>query len=260
MKKTERQEQRILEQLRHKNTMTLAQAMELLGVSESTVRRLFIRLENSGAAMRRYGGIQLLHDSIAVDYQYEQVEEQYVLQKQLIGRYAAQMVENDDVLYLDSGTTMACFCKDLAARISSGQLSKLTVFTNSLVNLEILSPILTVNLIGGEHRSNRRDFCGYLAEEMVNSLHFSKCFLGADGFHLRYGFTATDFYTARLNELVLRNADRRYILMDSSKFMTASVFSYSREQKIDAVITDRSPEEPLAQRLADDGTEILVCF
>ena len=84
--------------------------------------------------------------------------------------------------------------------------------------------------------------------------------MGADGFHLRYGFTATDFYTARLNELVLSNADRRYILMDSSKFMTASVVSYSREQKIDAVITDRSPEEPLAQRLADDGTEILVCF
>ena len=80
MKKQSVKSREFLEQLRHKNTMTLAQAMELLGVSESTVRRLFIRLENSGAAMRRYGGIQLLHDSIAVDYQYEQVEEQYVLQ------------------------------------------------------------------------------------------------------------------------------------------------------------------------------------
>ncbi len=260
MKKTERQEQRILEQLRRKNTLTLAQAMELLNVSESTVRRLFIRLENSGAAMRRYGGIQLLHDSVAVDYQYEQVEEQSVSQKQLIGRYAARLVEADAVLYLDSGTTMACFCKELASRIATEQLGKLTVFTNSLVNLEILSPFVTVNLIGGAYRSNRRDFCGYLAEEMVNSLHFSKCFLGADGFHLRHGFTATDFYTARLNELVLANAEQRYILMDSSKFMTASVVSYSREQKIDAVITDRSPEEPLAQALQDNGTEILVCL
>lgn len=259
MKKTEHQEQRILEQLKRKKTMTLAQAMELLGVSESTVRRLFIRLENSGAAMRRYGGIQLLHDSDAADYQYEQVEEQYVPQKQMIGCYAAQLVESGDVLYLDSGTTMACFCKELAAHISSGQLNGLTVFTNSLVNLELLSPVLTVNLIGGEHRANRRDFCGYLAEEMVSSLHFSKCFLGADGFHLRYGFTATDFYTARLNELVLGNSDRRYVLMDSSKFMAASVVSYSRGQTIDAVITDQQPTEQLAQRLAASGTEILLC-
>lgn len=259
MKKTEHQEQKILEQLKRKKTMTLAQAMELLGVSESTVRRLFIRLENSGAAMRRYGGIQLLHDSDAADYQYEQVEEQYVPQKQMIGCYAAQLVESGDVLYLDSGTTMACFCKELAARISSGQLKGLTVFTNSLVNLELLSPALTVNLIGGEHRANRRDFCGYLAEEMVSSLHFSKCFLGADGFHLRYGFTATDFYTARLNELVLGNSDRRYVLMDSSKFMAASVVSYSRDQTIDAVITDQQPTEQLAQRLAASGTEILLC-
>lgn len=259
MKKTEHQEQKILEQLKRKKTMTLAQAMELLGVSESTVRRLFIRLENSGAAMRRYGGIQLLHDSDAADYQYEQVEEQYVSQKQMIGRYAAQLVESGDVLYLDSGTTMACFCKELAARISSGQLNGLTVFTNSLVNLELLSPALTVNLIGGEHRANRRDFCGYLAEEMVSSLHFSKCFLGADGFHLRYGFTATDFYTARLNELALGNSDRRYVLMDSSKFMAASVVSYSRDQTIDAVITDQQPTEQLAQRLAASGTEILLC-
>lgn len=259
MKKTEHQEQKILEQLKRKKTMTLAQAMELLGVSESTVRRLFIRLENSGAAMRRYGGIQLLHDSDAADYQYEQVEEQYVPQKQMIGCYAAQLVESGDVLYLDSGTTMACFCKELAARISSGQLKGLTVFTNSLVNLELLSPALTVNLIGGEHRANRRDFCGYLAEEMVSSLHFSKCFLGTDGFHLRYGFTATDFYTARLNELVLGNSDRRYVLMDSSKFMAASVVSYSRDQTIDAVITDQQPTEQLAQRLAASGTEILLC-
>lgn len=259
MKKTERQERAILEQLGRKNTLTLSEAMTLLGMSESTVRRLFIRLENSGAAMRRYGGIQLLHDSPAVDYLYEQVEEQSVFQKRLIGRQAAGMVENGDVLYLDSGTTLACFCTALSARISEGELSGVTVFTNSLVNLEILAPRMTVNLIGGEYRPRRRDFCGYLAEEAVGGLHFTKCFLGTDGFHLRYGFTATDFHTARLNELAIGNTDRRYVLMDSSKFMAASVVSYSREQTIHGVITDRVPAEALAQRLDELGTALILC-
>ena len=259
MKKTERQEQSVLELLKRKNTLTLADAMELLGVSESTVRRLFIRLENSGVAVWRYGGIQLLHDSPAVDYLYEQVEGQFVSQKRLIGRQAAQMVENGDVLYLDSGTTMACLCTELAARLATGEITTLTVFTNSLVNLEILGAHMTVNLIGGEYRANRRDFCGYLAEETVSGLHFTKCFLGTDGFHLRYGFTATDFYTARLNELAIGNADQRYVLMDSSKFMAASVVSYSREHTIDGVITDRVPAESLAQRLSELGTQLILC-
>lgn len=259
MKKVERQERMILEQLGRKKTLTLSEARALLDVSESTVRRLFIRLESSGAAVRRYGGIQLLHDSPMDEYQYEQVEGQAVFQKRFIGRHAATMVENGDVLYLDSGTTMACFCTALAARIAEGKLAGVTVFTNSLVNLEILGSYMTVNLVGGEYRPRRRDFCGYLAEEAVGGLHFTKCFLGTDGFHLRYGFTATDFHTARLNELAIANADRRYVLMDSAKFMAASVVSYSKDQTIDGVVTDRLPSETLIKRLTELGTELILC-
>lgn len=259
MKKTDQREQLLLESLRKTHTLTLAQAMEQLDVSESTVRRLFIRLENSGAAVRRYGGIQLLHESPAADYLYEQVAGQSAEQKRRIGRTAAQMVESGDILYLDSGTTMACLCSSLAERVSRGELADLTVFTNSLANLEILSPQLTVNVIGGEYRPNRRDFCGYLAEKLISGLHFSKCFLGADGFHIRYGFTATDFYTAHLNELVCNNTDLRYVAIDSSKFMAASVVSYSRERTIDTVITDTEPAADLAKRLGEMGIQILAC-
>lgn len=259
MKKTERQEQLLLEQLGRRHTLTLAEAKTLLGVSESTARRLFIRLESSGAAVRRYGGIQLLQESPAADYLYEQVEGQYAAQKRQIGRCAAEMIESGDVLYLDSGTTMACLCTALSERLAAGEIGELSVFTNSLVNLDLLSPHTKVNLIGGEYRRNRRDFCGYLAEELVGGLHFTKCFLGADGFHYRYGFTATDFYTARLNELALSNADRGIVVMDSSKFMAASVVSYSRDRRIDTVLTDREPPESLAQRLADWGTQVVLC-
>lgn len=259
MKKTERREQQLLEQLGRRHTLTLSEAIALLGVSESTARRLFIRLESSGAAVRRYGGIQLLQDPPKADYLYEQVEGQYAAQKQEIGRAAAAMIESGDVLYLDSGTTAACLCTALAERLAAGELAELSVFTNSLVNLDLLSPHMKVNLIGGEYRRNRRDFCGYLAEETVGGLHFTKCFLGADGFHYRYGFTATDFHTARLNELALGNADRGIVVMDSSKFMAASVVSYSRDRRIDTVLTDREPPEALMQRLTEWGTRVVLC-
>lgn len=259
MKKVERQQGIILERLKTKKKLSLSEAMDILKVSESTVRRLFIRLENSGLAIRSYGGIQLVNSHPIMDYCYDRVEGQSVEQKKLIGEYASLMVEKGDILYLDSGTTIAHLCAALAGRMEKKELEDVTVFTNSLVNLDILHRHVPVSLIGGEYRSNRKDFCGYLAEEAIKSLHFTKCFLGADGFHLQNGFTATDFHTARLNELAIQSTDKRYVVMDSSKFMVSSVVSYSRNQTIHAIITDKPPENTVLQGLTKHGTDILVC-
>ena len=259
MKKTERQERMILDLLQSRNVIKLAEATEILGVSESTVRRLFIRLENSGAAVRRYGGIQLIHDSASGDYLYEKVEEKSMPEKRRIGMRAALLAEDGDVLYLDCGTTLACFCSALAERLASGEVKDVTIFTNSLSNLEILKELGKVELIGGEYRPRRRDLCGYLAEEAVGKLHFTKCFLGCDGFHPRYGFMATDFSTARLNELAMNNSDRSYVLMDGSKFFSASVVSYSGTNRVDAVITDVRPSDTLSECLEGLASELIVC-
>ena len=91
MKKVERQEQRLWDALKIAQKMSLAEAMELLHVSESTARRLFIRLESVGKALRSYGGIQLVSDTV-LDYSYEQVEGRCVEQKKAIAAAAADML------------------------------------------------------------------------------------------------------------------------------------------------------------------------
>ena len=260
MKKTEQQEQRILSLLRQEKSLTLSQGMKLLRVSESTVRRLFSRLESRGVALRRYGGIHLIeNEARTTDYLYEQVEVHYPRQKERIGYKAAKLVESGDIIYIDSGTTMASFCEALSKRLSVREITDITVFTNSLVNLELLSDYVTVSLVGGEYRSNRRDFSGYLAEKVLSGLHFSKCFLGADGFHTHHGFTATDFSTAHLNELVLANTDLSFVLIDSSKFMTASMVSYSQDSHIHGVITNEMPLPSAVKRLEALNIELITC-
>ncbi len=259
MNKTERHEQRILNELHQTGTLTVAQAMKLLNVSESTVRRLFTRLESNGVAIRRYGGIQLLREHRDDDYHYDQVVRQAVLQKKKLAQKTVKQITSGDILYIDSGTTMACLCAQLAQRITLGELTNLTVFTNSLVNLEILSPHLSVSLIGGEYRSNRRDFSGYLSEKILNGLHFTKCFLGADGYHPHHGFTATDFSTAHLNELVLANTDKAYVVIDSSKFMMASMVSYSHESTIHVMVTDKVPPQAMVKQLEESQIELILC-
>lgn len=236
MRKTKEQEQILSKELKARQSISLHEAMVLLGVSASTARRIFIRMEENGTAIRTHGGI-LANDSLVNYYVYEQVSECFVQEKEKIGAEALRHIENNDVLFLDSGTTMAQVSFAIANALEAGDLRHLTIFTNSLVNLNILKKWIKINLIGGEYRANREDFCGYTAEETVKMLHFSKCFLGCDGYSIQQGFSATDFQTARLSNFVAKNSDQKIILADASKFSCPSVISFTKDVTVTKVVT-----------------------
>lgn len=256
MKKTEIMEQKLLEMMSKNKRVTLNEAIISLDVSESTVRRLFVKIEESGKGVRDYGGIRLAAD--AVEYSFETYGEKMMNEKHEIASTAVKLLKPGDIIYLDSGTTLARFTEVISEYAKRGIVRDVTVFTNSLVNLNILNEVAKVNLIGGEYRRNRRDFCGYLAEEAIKSLHFTKCFLGADGYSMNVGFTATDFSTARLNELALKNSDEGYVMLDSGKFLTQSVVSYSKNLPITAVITEKMPDQMIQEKLEEESTKIIL--
>lgn len=257
MKKTERHIRTLTEALKTHARLRLGDAMNLLGVSESTARRLFRQMEEEGGVIRVHGGIQPVGTS-AGEYRYDQVENQNTEEKRNIAAAAAALVSDGDVIFLDSGTTLGFMSQLLATRIAAGELTNLSVFTNSLVNLHCLSETAGVTLVGGRYRDNRKDFCGYVAEETIKSLHFNKCFLGADGYSVKNGFAATDFSTARMSELVLGRSDLCVILADASKFTEAAMVGFSRKHTIHRLITNEilTPDVQLA--LEGSGTEITV--
>lgn len=256
MKKTKNIEQKLLEMMSKNKRVTLNEAVIALDVSESTVRRLFVKIEETGKGIRDYGGIRLAAD--AVEYSFEAFGEKMLKEKHDIALAAVTLIRPGDTVYLDSGTTLACFAEVLRDHIKHKNICDITVFTNSLVNLNILDEVIKVNLIGGEYRRNRHDFCGYLAEEAIKSLHFTKCFLGADGYSINIGFTATDFFTARLNELALKNSDESYVLLDSGKFKLQSVVSYSKNIKVSAVVTESFPGQSVQDALSKDNIKIIL--
>ena len=236
MNKIKKHEMDITKLLKSGGTVTLHDAMKALSLSESTVRRAFARLEETGCAVRFHGGIRLAPAGAV--YSYDDMRVRSVKEKKAIAVLAAAEVRSGDTLYLDSGTTMAHLSAAVAGRISAGALTDVRIYTNSLVNLDILSPHSVISLIGGEYRSARRDFSGYIAAETMRTLRFTKCFLGADGYHPASGFTATDVNTALVNEIAVKNSRESYIVIDSSKFMNISDVSFSRGTSAMTVITD----------------------
>ena len=112
LKKLILNEQKLMEELGKKFKLNVSEAVELLNVSEATVRRLFTRLEEKGLLIRTYGGIQLAGDNPFL-YSFEKVKTENMNEKIAIGEYAASIIKNNSIIYIDSGTTTAQFCRYL---------------------------------------------------------------------------------------------------------------------------------------------------
>ena len=147
------QQEKLLERLTEEKRLSLKEAMDILGASESTARRAFLRLEEGGKAVRVLGGIRYVSPTMT-SYDFDAGISEHVTEKRAIAREAVRLVEEGDVIFCDSGTTIRCMCTELEDRIRKEKIS-VRIYTNSLANLEILSGVTEVTLVGGRFRQNR---------------------------------------------------------------------------------------------------------
>lgn len=254
MNKIQKNEMTLLKELEIRKVIDVKEAMHFLHVSESTVRRLFLNLEQKGTCVRGQGCIRVLDSGFMNIYTYESASVAGVAKKEIIAEKALHLIESGDVIYLDTGTTLAKLSARIADALRDNILQDLIVFTSSLINLNILKDYTQVHLIGGEYRDNRKDFCGIMAETTIKGICYSKCFIGTDGYCKDIGFMATDFQTARMEQAVIANSGQRYILADSEKFSKRAVVCFAKEHEISAVITD---DVEALSFLSDKGMQIV---
>ena len=257
MGKVQQEIDTLLSHLSKGNQMSVAEAMTLLGVSESTARRLFSSIAEMGLTRRTRGGITFAPPE-KVEYTYEAHQILQSDKKEAIAESVADLVENNDSIYLDWGTTCYYVSQALVRRMKLKQIQNLTVFTNALTNINLLYPYCEVISLGGRYREERKDFAGYLAEESLKRLHFKKCFICADGFCPSMGFTTYDFESARADELIIQNTTSPFLLMDSSKFSLVATANCTGNTMLDALITETQPPADTQQSILRFVRRIIV--
>lgn len=238
MNKVQKNESILLQELNANKVLTISDAMRILSVSESTVRRLFASFEKKGICMRNNGSIRLLSNDFTNIYIFEELERANVKEKEVISEKAIKFIESGDTIFLDAGTTIAKLCTKIAEAITENTIRNLTVFTNSLTNFIILKDCTAVTLIGGQYRENRKDFSGMFAEMIIKNICFSKSFVGMDGYRSGIGFTASDFESARLLRAVTSGTENTYVLADTDKFKKSGGICFAKESDISVIITD----------------------
>lgn len=113
----------ITQLLESKEYMSIASLSEALGVSESTIRRDLQQMEKRNLLSRVQGGAAL-RDFIYSQLSVEKRSDEFRVEKQLIGRAAADQINSGDSVILDSGTTTFYVAKYLKERKNT------TIITN----------------------------------------------------------------------------------------------------------------------------------
>ncbi len=201
-------------------------------VSMETIRKDLVYLEESGVAHKIYGGagLSLLDVEQKLDVRLENLT-----QKQQIARVALTLLDESKVVFLDAGTT----CSEVA-KVVNGR-KPLDIITNSLLACEALDASHhNVLLTGGRKRDKNMSLVGNWCVQAISSVHADVCFLGTSGIMDRKGPTTHSYQELEAKQAMVRQSDRVYVLVDSSKFQGSGLHTVCDWNKIDGIITDSS--------------------
>ena len=228
---TEQRYQIILDLLKEKKSVTATELKEILDTSESTVRRDITALHKAGKLIKVFGGAVALEDGDTVSAYEPTVEE-----KRKIAQYAAGLIEDEDFIYLDAGTTTGYMIDAL------GHTNAVFV-TNAVSHAQRLAAKgIKVFLIGGELKSSTEAVIGAQAMKNLQEYHFTKGFFGANGITKAEGFTTPDANEALVKQTAIERCKNRYILADHSKFGCISSVTFSAFVNA-KILTDGCPAE-----------------
>ena len=232
----EQRAERILKELAHRRAATVTDLCQVTGASEATIRRDLNALAKQGRLSKVHGGAMLMNAEFhGEELDMETKRGLCTEEKDRIARYAAGLIGDDDVVFLDAGTSVLQVAEHL-------RTSKALFLTNSIeCACRLMERNLQTHVLGGMLKAGTMALIGAETLEALGRYNFTKAFLGANGVALAQGFTTPDPEEAAVKALAARRAQSVYVLADSSKFgqVTAAVMF-----PIEAacVITDRLPD------------------
>lgn len=229
----EERKRKILDLTNLKGSISINDLMKELGASESTVRRDLIDMDKEGLIKKVHGGAVALKDQIMTrDVMVDQRQDENKSEKELIARYGAELIKDDDVVYLDAGTTtymMIPYLKDTKATfITNGVCHALGL---SLQGHQVYVP-------GGILKKETEAIIGQKTAEFISEMNFTLGFFGTNGITFNEGFTTPDIEEGLIKRKAFEHSRERYILSDSSKF--DKICSYSFGDYKDGIIITTS--------------------
>ncbi|MGP1489131.1 MAG: DeoR/GlpR family DNA-binding transcription regulator [Peptoanaerobacter stomatis] len=218
--------------------MSLKELQEEFGISMNTIRRDINELIENGNIKKVYGGVEYCESEVEFsDFLERCVRDKDF--KELIGRKASRFVEDNDIIFVDSGTTAMNIIYYLCDK------KNVTIITNNLSVVIEASRKENINLIalGGEVNKRTFSFAGKDSLNFLKDINITKAFMAATGISVKNGATNSVYEERDIKSKIVDKAEKVFMLVDHTKFDKHSLFTYCELDDIDCIITDKAPEK-----------------
>ena len=227
----EERREEILKILKRDGKVTALSLSETLAVSEDTVRRDLKELENNNQLKRVHGGALPCSPIVAPFSKRRDIN---IKSKKKIANIAAQYIKNNQVVFVDSGTTALETVKSLPFDL------KATIITTSLYvafaleqhhNIEII-------LLGGKINHHDMSTNDNTTISAIKEIYADVCILGVCSIEINKGITTNNFNEIAIKKQMIENSTTIIVPVTSDKFNTIANFKISNSFDVDYIITD----------------------
>jgi DeoR/GlpR family transcriptional regulator of sugar metabolism len=232
--------------------VTVEEIADAIGVSPATVRRDLARIHQRGLIKRTRGGaapseMGRIGPTLAESRLLNPA------QKELIGRVAAELVDNNEVLLIDGGFTTYQVARNLVAK-------ELVVATNSLDVAQALAGRSNIRLVilGGELSAATGTTLGPATEQQVLTLSADKAILGVDAFSCEEGLTSPNAATAQTKQAMIACARELILVADHSKLGRSALYRIAPAQRVTTLVTDDQADPAFLEAIRALGIEVIV--
>ena len=248
----ERQKQ-ILSLLSKQGRLSVAEIVEQFSVSEATARRDLESLASVGKVQRVHGGA-IAAEKAPPELPILERENEQADEKIRIGRVTANLIADNDSVFLGSGTTVLEVAKNLRDR------KNLTVITNSLPVLNTLAGLkeVTVISLGGMLRDSELSFIGHITEQALAELRTDKVIIGARAVSLEHGLT-NDYLQETLTDRAILKIGREVVVVaDHTKVNRVSTVLLAPLTDVHKLVTDKGTPRAFISALKMQGIDPIV--
>ncbi|WP_443945352.1 DeoR/GlpR family DNA-binding transcription regulator [Pedobacter sp. AW1-32] len=224
----------IMRQINLHNRVLTSDLVQLLSVSEDTIRRDLQELVDDGHLFKVHGGAlsKSYHSSFDDSSVYARES------KIAIAKKASQLVKDGMVVLLGGGTTVLELTKQLPKNISG------TFFTISpLVAVELAKYAdIEVILIGGLFSKNSQVTYGGHVITQLAEIKADLCLMGTSALHPESGLTDTDWEINQLKKAMLACSKNAAVLCISEKLDITLKLKVCDLDSISYLVTELDPQ------------------
>jgi DeoR/GlpR family transcriptional regulator of sugar metabolism len=248
---TRQRKEYLLKVLREHGQIVAKEISEELELSEDTIRRDLRELAAEGKLQRVHGGALPASPAVGDFAVRQQIAPDG---KVAVGRAAAKLVRDGQVVILDGGTTTQQLAKHLPTDLRA------TVVTHSPTIAVALQehPTIEVILIGGRLFKHSVVTVGAAAMEAIGRIRADTYFMGVTGIHPDAGLSTGDMEEAHIKRALMASAAETHVLVTAEKVNAASPYVICTLAEIDGVVVERSVPKSVLTTYKRRGAAVVV--